>query len=125
MYWVLKFYTIISPSFTIEKNIVDRFISEDPVNCPVLKYYVTEVYEKGITPIPSSQWSSVFSLDENTGDFVVSDFSNIIDDWQIHLKANNEFKSSESSPYYIISLTVWKPYIPPNLAPSFVTGSLL
>lgn len=51
------------PAF-IEKDMTDRFLSEDVVNCPVTSYQITKVIEPGTgREVPFSEYSSILSID--------------------------------------------------------------
>ena len=60
----------------------DRFISEDPINCPVLTYKI----EKVISSLTSNEilfeyYDKVLRINKNNGTFTVFDFTKEIDSW--------------------------------------------
>ena len=72
------------PAF-IEKDMTDRFLSEDVVNCPALEYMITKVFEPSTgREVPISEWGPMMSMDKTTGKFTITDFSKILNNWQIH-----------------------------------------
>jgi len=119
-YWIDKFYPT-NPPLSYDKNLKERFVSEDQINCPNTKWWIGKVVDsKTGLEVPSSKWNQHLRINEATGDFTVDDFSDrFINTWQIHFAADNEFHTTGVSDHKIVELTVYEPFIPENKDPYF------
>jgi hypothetical protein len=79
---------------------VERFISEDPVNCPVLTYKIENVMNKNNSmEVYSEYYDKIFTLNTTNGTFTVNNFTKEIDTWEIWISASTITNTS--------GLTTW------------------
>jgi len=121
-YWIDKYYPVNPPS-SYDKNLKERFVSEDEINCPNLEWNIAKVVDsKTGLDVPFSTYSQYLRINSATGDFTVDDFSNrFINSWQVHFEAKNEYHSTGTSGHHVVELVVYEPFIPENKDPFFTT----
>ena len=104
----------------VQKSMVDRFISEDPISCPVLTYKIEKVINSNDSvEIVPDDYDKIFQLNTTNGTITINNFKKVIDTWQIFISASTITNSSGTTDWQNIELRIKEPYYPPNLKPYF------